>query len=227
MSQTVETPPVERSAEPWQREGAAATPTRDDTYVPFANVETRNGLQAWLEIPLMIRALALPRGARVLEIGCGRGVALPVLAERLVPTELVGLDVDPLLLAEARERVRAARIEATLVEGDVRELPFETGRFDLVVDFGTCYHASDSVAGRRAALREVARVLRRDGLFAHETRVAQRLAHPVRSRGRVLPWEGAPTLVAQRSALLWAVRRQVGSARDRDRPTVMPPRERR
>jgi ubiquinone/menaquinone biosynthesis C-methylase UbiE len=150
----------------------------------------------------------------VLEIGCGRGVALPELARRLGPDELVGVDVDAALLAEARDRVREARIAATLVEGDVRDLPFETGRFDLVVDFGTCYHAADSLAGRRAALREVARVLRKGGLFVHETRVAQRLAHPVRSRGRSLRWEGAPTLVAHRSAVLWAVRRQVGSARD-------------
>lgn len=214
MSQTLETPPVERSVDPRQEKRVAIGAPRDDTYVPFANVATRNGLQALVEIPLMIRALALPRGGRVLEIGCGRGVALPVLAERLVPSELVGLDVDPLLLEEACARVRAARIDATLVEGDVRDLPFETGRFDLVVDFGTCYHASDTVAGRRTALREVARVLRRGGLFVHETRVAQRLAHPVRSRGRTLPWEGAPTLVAQRGAVLWAVRRQVGSARD-------------
>jgi len=191
---------------------AAAGPAEE--YVAFGNMESRNGLQARVEIPLMLRALALPRGARILEVGCGRGVALPEFARRLVPAALVGVDIDPALVALARRRVAQHGVAATVVEGDVRDLPFETGRFDLVVDFGTCYHAADSLAGRRAALREVARVLRKGGLFVHETRVAQRLAHPVRSRGRSLRWEGAPTLVAHRSAVLWAVRRQVGSARD-------------
>lgn len=209
MSQTLETPPVERD-EPWRT--ARTTPVaacRPPEYRAFGNVETRNGLQALLEIPLMIRALRLPLGMRVLEIGCGRGVALPVLAERLAPVELVGLDIDAALLAEADERVRRTGTEATLIEGDVRDLPFASGRFDVVIDFGTCYHASDTMQGRRAALGEVARVLCEGGLFVHETRVAQRLAHPVRSYGRRLPWSAVPTLVRDRSAMLWATRRSV------------------
>jgi len=177
--------------------------------MPFGNVETRNGLQALLEIPLMIRALKLPRGAQVLESGCGRGVALPVLDDRLEPVELIGLDIDGALLAEARERVRNTCTYATLVEGDVRDLPFEVGRFDLVIDFGTCYHVSDTMDGRREALGEVARVLRPGGLFVHETRTAQRLAHPLRSFGRALPWWTVPSLVPDRSALLWAARRKI------------------
>jgi SAM-dependent methyltransferase len=211
MSPTLETPPVEEGRETWNQE---PTPRYDPTYVgdymPFGNVETRNGLQALVEIPLMIRALRLPRRARILEIGCGRGVALPVLDDLLEPVELIGLDIDAALLAEARERVRNSCTYATLVEGDVRDLPFEAGRFDLVVDFGTCYHVSDTMDGRRAALREVSRVLRPGGLFVHETRVAQSLAHPVRSFGRMLPWGTVPSLVRDRSRLLWGMRRKIG-----------------
>ena len=210
MSQTVETPPVREGREAWQ---AVPEPRYDPTYVgdymPFGNVEARNSLQALVEIPLMIRALRLPHLARVLEIGCGRGVALPELDDRLEPVELIGLDIDGALLAEARERVRNTCTRATLVEGDARDLPFEDGRFDLVIDFGTCYHVSDTMDGRRAALREVARVLCPGGLFVHETRAAQRLAHPVRSFGRTLPWAAAPSLVPDRSAVLWGVRRKV------------------
>lgn len=211
MSQTVETPPVEEGREVWQGEPA---PRNDPThaaveYLPFGNVEARNGLQALVEIPLMIRALRLPRRARVLEIGCGRGVALPVLDDRLDPVELIGIDVDGELLAEARERVRNTCTAATLVEGDVRDLPFEEGRFDLVIDFGTCYHVSDTMDGRRAALREVARVLRPGGLFVHETRVAQCLAHPLRSFGRTLPWWAVPSLARDRGGVLWGVRKKV------------------
>jgi SAM-dependent methyltransferase len=209
MSRTLEPPPVEDGREAWQEAGTSRPEApRSGDYVPFGNVETRNGLQAWVEIPLVLRALRLPRRARVLEIGCGRGVALPVLDDRLEPAELVGLDIDPVLLAEARERVRNTCTFATLVEGDVRDLPFEAGRFDLVIDFGTCYHTSDTLDGRRTALREVSRVLCESGLFVHETRMAQCLAHPVRSFGRALPWGAVPSLVFDRSAVLWAARRK-------------------
>src|ERR1043166_1572407 len=50
-------------------------------YQPFGNMETRNGLQELVEIPMLLLALRLPSGGRILEIGCGRGVALPVLAK--------------------------------------------------------------------------------------------------------------------------------------------------
>src|SRR3954465_4298499 len=77
-------------------------------YVAFGNAEARNGLQASVEIPLMLRLLRPPRGGRVLEVGCGRGVALPVLVDALAPRSIIGLDVDASLLAAARERLAAA-----------------------------------------------------------------------------------------------------------------------
>ncbi len=185
-------------------------------YTPFPNMESRNGLHARLEVPMLIRALRLPRGGRVLEVGCGRGVALPVLAERLAPFALFGVDADPTALEVASWRLRTLGVAATLMEADVRSLPLETASFDLVVDFGTCYHVSGGTEGARAALNEVARVLRSGGLFVHETPVAQHLAHPLRSFARTLPWRAAPTLVRDRAAVLWAVRRKMTRAGARD-----------
>jgi SAM-dependent methyltransferase len=103
----------------------------------------------------MIRALGLPQLGRVLEVGCGRGVALPVLGRLLRPSRLVGLDPEVGYLEEAQSRLSDAGITADLVPGDVREMPFPDAAFDLVIDFGTCYH----VARPEAALAEIARVL--------------------------------------------------------------------
>lgn len=186
----------------------STAPPSERQYVPFPNMEARNGMHARVEVPLMLRALGVPRGGRVLEIGCGRGVALPVLAERLTPFALVGVDIDATALEAAAWRLHATRVVATLLEADVRDLPLESASVDLVVDFGTCYHVSGGPHGARAAVREVARVLRPGGLFVHETPVAQHLAHPLRSFGRSLPWRAVPELVRDRAALLWAARRK-------------------
>jgi SAM-dependent methyltransferase len=174
----------------------------DEEYRPFPDVARRNAWQEHLEVPALAGALGLPRGGRVLEVGCGRGVALPVLAERLRPSRLVGLDVDGALLEEAASRLRRRCCEAELVAADVRDMPFPDESFDVVVDFGTCYH----VAHQRHALLEVSRVLAGGGVFVHETRLSQLLSHPVRARGKRLPWDAVPGLEARRSALLWATR---------------------
>jgi ubiquinone/menaquinone biosynthesis C-methylase UbiE len=177
-------------------------PVPSPEYRPFPNEGDRNWRQEHLEIPLMLLALGLPRRARVLEVGCGRGIALPPLASRLAPTRLVGLDIDPSLLAEAQRRVRDTATPVELVLGDVRRLPFADREFDLVIDFGTCYH----VARAEDALREIARVLAPEGIFATETKLSQLLSHPVRAHGRRLPWSAVSELAPRNRAALWQSR---------------------
>ena len=179
-------------------------PDPDREYRPFPNEAGRNTRQESLEVPVMIRALALPTGGRVLEVGCGRGIALPVLARLLRPSRLTGLDPETAFLQEARTRLTALRVAAELVPGDVRRMPFPDGAFDLVVDFGTCYH----IARPAVALREIARVLAPGGLFVHETPLSQLVSHPVRSFGRRIPWRENGLFEPHRTALLWGSRRR-------------------
>jgi ubiquinone/menaquinone biosynthesis C-methylase UbiE len=171
-------------------------------YQPFPNEEGRNSRQSQLEIPAMVRALEIPSDSRILEVGCGRGIALPVLDRLCSPRRLVGLDIDPELLVEAAANLREHGTRAQLVAADVRRMPFADGAFDVIVDFGTLYH----IAKPQAASAEIARVLAPGGMFVHETKASQLLSHPVRSRGRRLPRLEHDGLRRKRWAMLWASR---------------------
>ncbi|MEX2430397.1 MAG: class I SAM-dependent methyltransferase, partial [Dehalococcoidia bacterium] len=136
----------------------------------------------------------------VLEVGCGRGIALAALDRHCAPSRLVGLDIDRALLTEARESLEADCVSAELIASDLRCMPFPDAAFDLVIDFGTCYH----VSRREEALREIHRVLAPGGIFATETPLAQALAHPIRTQGKALPWHAVPDMTLRHDAVLWA-----------------------
>lgn len=178
-----------------------------DEYRPFPNDEGKNSRQAQLEIPMLVRAMKLPAGARILEIGCGRGIALPVFDRLCSPRRLVGLDIDGELLMEAADNLREHGARAELCCGDVRRMPFDDESFDVVIDFGTLYH----IARSPAALDEIARVLAPGGAFVYETKASQLLSHPVRSRGRRLLSPAPHGLRPRRWAMLWASRTKVGA----------------
>ena len=174
-------------------------------YRPFPNLPLKNAVHVAFEVPAAVRALHLPPGGRILELGCGRGFALLALAYACRPARLVGAEIDAVAAAEACERLASAGVQSEVVVADVRSLPFADGTFDAVVDFGTCYH----VARAEDALAEVARVLEPGGVFLHETRASQLVAHPIRGLRGALPWRAEPSLVPAETALLWATRRRV------------------
>jgi ubiquinone/menaquinone biosynthesis C-methylase UbiE len=176
-------------------------------YRPFPNERGRNWRQDRLEVPLLLRSLKLPHAPRMLEVGCGQGVALAAFARLREPRRLVGVDLDRQAIAAARRALNSDRIDAEVCVADVRSLPFEDGSFDVVVDFGTLFH----IARAEAGIAEIARVLTLGGQLVHETKVSQLLSHPVRARARRVPWETEPRLRAARWAGLWATRVRVGA----------------
>ena len=175
-------------------------------YQPFPNEEGRNSRQEHLEVPVFVRVLGIRPRARILEIGCGRGIALPAISQLCHPSRLVGIDLDDSLLVEATSNT--TDIDVELVCADVRALPFPDQTFDVVIDFGTCYHISHPAD----AMSEIARVLAPGGLFCHETPLMQLLSHPVRWGGRSLPWDHVPQLLGGRRALLWSSRHRHADA---------------
>ncbi len=94
--------------------------------------------------------LGVGQGVRLLEAGCGAGLALSLAAER--GAEVTGLDASAGLLEIAAGRLP----EASLHQGDLEELPFGEDTFDAVSAFNSVQFA----ASPERALGELARVAR-------------------------------------------------------------------
>jgi ubiquinone/menaquinone biosynthesis C-methylase UbiE len=96
---------------------------------------------------------ASPSGhERALDSGCGAGALAFALSPHV--REVVGVDIVPELLEQARQR--AGRFpNVTFVEGDATKLPFELGSFDLVGTLRTLHH----VARPELVVSELARVV--------------------------------------------------------------------
>jgi ubiquinone/menaquinone biosynthesis C-methylase UbiE len=121
----------------------------------------------------------LESSGRILDAGCGTGWWLKRLeAEDRVTAELDGLDILPLRAMTARRRVPSARVEV----GDVRALPYDSERFDVVTLF-TVLSSLGGTDDMRRAIAEARRVLRPGGaLLIWEPRVP----NPLNRRTRFL-----------------------------------------
>jgi SAM-dependent methyltransferase len=130
------------------------------TFYDWENAQTvqRRDVAFW-------QRLAAAADGDVLELGCGTGrIALPV-AKSGVP--VTGVDRSAPMLERARRRVVRGRLgdRVSLVRGDIRLLPFRSGRFGLVM---APYGILQSLTRERdlgAALASVARVLEKGGRF--------------------------------------------------------------
>lgn len=107
-----------------------------------------------------IEAIGEVRGRDVLELGCGAAQWSAALSRR--GARVTGIDVSAAQLNLAREHLRDREASAALVQGSAEELPFAEATFDVVM----CDHGALSFADPRAAIPEVARVLRPGGRLA-------------------------------------------------------------
>jgi ubiquinone/menaquinone biosynthesis C-methylase UbiE len=103
----------------------------------------------------------LPSGSRVLELGCGNGKTLEVMARK--DWDVVGVDISPTALRLAKEMLSRADTgsEVELVEADIRSLPFDDASFDAVFAIHVFGHMTADDAEK--ALKETSRVLRIGG----------------------------------------------------------------
>jgi SAM-dependent methyltransferase len=88
-------------------------------------------------------------GMEVLDIATGTGNVAIRAAQ--MGARVTGVDLTPELFGRARERAAEAGVEVEWVEGDAEDLPFEDGRFDVVLStFGIQFAPRHAVAAGEA-----------------------------------------------------------------------------
>ena len=94
------------------------------------------------------------RADRILDVGCGAGTNLELLAERYPDSSRHGVDIE-------LEPLRFCRSDrpVPVYQADVAHLPFQASTFDLVAALDTLEHFEDD----QAALLELFRVCRPEG----------------------------------------------------------------
>ena len=106
-------------------------------------------------------------GGRVLEVGVGTGISLPLYAPNV---RVFGTDISEAMLAKAKRRVAEQRLKT--VEGlavmDAEQLEFPDNSFDVVM----AQYVVTAVPNPEVALDEFARVLRPGGELIILTRVS-------------------------------------------------------
>lgn len=101
---------------------------------------------------------------RVIELGCGPGVAVAALAGRATRGVVVGVDHSEVMIGQARRRNRVAVAagRVSLVHAPVERLHTTDGPFDAALAVNTVGFWTDPVA----RLREIGRVLHPGGRIA-------------------------------------------------------------
>jgi SAM-dependent methyltransferase len=126
-------------------------------YDPIVGLTTRESL---FKRRVLEQASPAP-GDRILDLGCGTGT-LAILIKQAEPgAEMLGLDADPEMLAQARAKAGAEGAEISFDEGFSDQLPYEDESIDAVVSTLFFHHLTPAV--KRETASEIRRVLRPGG----------------------------------------------------------------
>ena len=103
----------------------------------------------------------LKPGMSLLDCGCGPGAITFGLADAVAPGRVVGVDIEPAMVEQAtRLAAESGSQNVEFTVGDIYDLPYNDGEFDIVFSHSVTEHLSDPVR----ALGELRRVVKPGGL---------------------------------------------------------------
>lgn len=109
----------------------------------------------------IVEAADVRAGQHVLDVACGTGTLLVLLAACTGPDgRAVGVDMSEQMLAMGRRKVKMAQVE--FIRANAEDLPFAEGSFDRITA-SLAVHEMNRL-GRQNALAEMRRVLKPGGL---------------------------------------------------------------
>ena len=103
------------------------------------------------------------QGIKVLDIGCGGGLACEFLAKR--GAYVSGIDLSLNSIKAAQEHAKKSHLQIDYQCGVAENLPYEKNKFDIVVCFDVLEHVEDW----QKVIREIYRVLNQNGIFLFDT----------------------------------------------------------
>lgn len=124
-----------------------------DTYAWFYDVAFGRIFQQGRYFTTNIVNQNAKKGARILELGVGTGLSLPLYRDDL---EIVGIDISDKMLNKAKERIAAKQLKTniSLHVMDAENLSFDNDSFDFVV----AMYVASVVPDIKAFLQEITRV---------------------------------------------------------------------
>jgi ubiquinone/menaquinone biosynthesis C-methylase UbiE len=113
--------------------------------------------------PLLVEAIHVATGERVLDVACGTGVVARIAAQRVGPTgRVVGTDLNPGMIRVAQSLPTPFGATIEWFERSALDLRLENARFDVVL----CQQGLQFFPDKAVALEEMRRVLDHGGRLA-------------------------------------------------------------
>ncbi len=111
--------------------------------------------------PRLVEQMKVKKGHRILDLGCGTATLTIMIKKAQPEAEMIGLDIDPKILAFARSKVGREGLDITFELAVATDLPYLNGSFDRVVSSMVFHHLNRE--DKTLALKEIFRVLRPGG----------------------------------------------------------------
>ncbi|MGH4021655.1 MAG: methyltransferase domain-containing protein [Pseudonocardiaceae bacterium] len=136
----------------------------------------------------MLEALQVDDGLRVLEIGTGTGYNAALLAHRLGDRNVYSIDIDPALVAHARQRLAGLGYHPTLVAADGADGLAEHAPFDRII--ATCSVQAIPIAWMHQLRPGGLALIHLEGPLGAGNLLALHRGKAPTVQGRFLPWWG-------------------------------------
>lgn len=108
--------------------------------------------------------------SHVLDVGCGTGQTAAYLAARY-GAKVTGMDINPIMVEKAKSRMIKHQLPVEIIQGSIEKCPLTDNKYDFIISESVL-----SFVNKPKALKEIIRLLKRDGRFiANELTVNRRI----------------------------------------------------